>query len=683
MWSSTRDPRKLCLQHLLSFVLIIVHLCVLSVTGAAWCAQGDTPPASTAVASASALTIVINRGIPIVSKDTMPIISGFAEAPVNSAVTVTINGVARTTKIPTSGNWMLKWPASLPQGTYRVSASVTDAAGNTDTSEQVLMISGQGRLPRRPLVAEPEQYPLEGSAEADFKAFTDRWRIVPPPYELNVKGSLLDPYNQNVLKGDFPIYGQDLFLNLSVISDTLSEYRQLPTPSSVSAARPGSFSFFGKSDQFFFNNNVAVSLDLFKGDTAFKPFDWRVKGTFVGNINYLDVRENAVVNPDVRKGTNRTDGIASLQEMFAEFKLADLSPNFDFLSIRGGIQPFNSDFRGFVFTDTNLGVRLFGNYESNRDQFNLAYFNRLEKDTNSGLNTLDRRKQEVWIANFYRQDFLALGYTAQLSIHHMRDPKSFHFDENNFLARPDPVGSFKPHRVKATYFGWTGEGHFGWLNVSHAFYAVRGSDQLNPIAGRRVNIRAYMGALELSYDRDWFRPKVSYFYASGDGDPVDGRAKGFDAIFDNPAFVGGGFSFWNRLGIRLTGTGVSLVNRGSLLPDLRSSKEEGQPNFVNPGIHVVNAGVDLELTPKLKALLNANYLRFDKTGTLELLLFQSPIHREIGWDLSAGIRYRPFLNENVVLLVGYSSFLPGKGFRDIFERGEALFTGFTNLTLRY
>ena len=107
----------------------------------------------------------------------MPIISGFADAPVNSVVTVTINDVARTTKIPTSGNWMLKWPASLPQGTYRVSASVTDAAGNTDTSEQVLMISGQGRLPRRPLVAEPEQYPLEGSAEADFKAFTDRWRI--------------------------------------------------------------------------------------------------------------------------------------------------------------------------------------------------------------------------------------------------------------------------------------------------------------------------------------------------------------------------------------------------------------------------------------------------------------------------------------------------------------------------
>ncbi len=89
------------------------------------------------------------------------------------------------------------------------------------------------------------------------------------------------------------------------------------------------------------------------------------------------------------------------------------------------------------------------------------------------------------------------------------------------------------------------------------------------------------------------------------------------------------------------------------------------------------------MTPKLKLLLNVNYLRFDKTETLELLLFQSPVRKEIGWDLSAGIRYRPFLNENVVLMAGFSTFLPGEGFRDIYETGEALFTGFTNLILRY
>ena len=652
--------------------------------GVAWCAEGDITLASASAGSGSVLAIVINRGNPILVKDATPIIMGFADTPINSKVTITINGVTSTTEVKSRGQWRLEWPVPLPQGTYKVSASMTGAAGNSETAEQVLIVSGPRRLPRRPLVTMPEeQAPLEEPAEEDFRPFPDRWRIEPPPYEVNVKGSLWDPYNQNILKGDLPIYGQDVFLNLSLTLDTLWEGRKLPTPSGVSAARPGSFSFFGEGGQFFFNNNVAVSLDLFKGDTAFKPFAWRIKGTFIANVNYLNAREQGVVNPDVREGTTRTDDMESLQEMFAEIKLADLSPNFDFVSIRGGIQPFNSDFRGFIFFDTNLGVRLFGNYESNRDQFNLAYFHRLEKDTNSGLNTFNERGQQVWIANFYRQDFLVLGYTLQLSAHYMRDHKSFHFDTNNFLARPDPVGTFTPHSINATYLGWTGEGHFGRLNVSHAFYAVRGNDELNPIAGRRVDIRAYMAALELSFDRDWFRPKISYFFASGDSDPVDGRATGFDAIFDTPAFVGGGFSFWNRNSIRLTGTGVSLVNRASLLPDLTSSKEEGQPNFVNPGIHLINAGIDFELTPKLKLLLNVNYLRFDKTETLELLLFQSPVRKEIGWDLSAGIRYRPFLNENVVLMAGFSTFLPGEGFRDIYETGEALFTGFTNLILRY
>jgi hypothetical protein len=219
--------------------------------------------------------------------------------------------------------------------------------------------------------------------------------------------------------------------------------------------------------------------------------------------------------------------------------------------------------------------------------------------------------------------------------------------------------------------------------VTHAFYTARGRDNFNPIAGRGVFIEGYMAAAELSYDRDWYRPKISYFYASGDKDPLDRKARGFDSIFDNPAFAGGGFSFWNRLGIKLTGTGVNLVNRGSLLPDLRSGKDEGQPNFVNPGIHIVNAGVDLELTPKVKALINANYLRFDSTDTLKLLLFQSRFRKEIGWDLSAGIRYRPFLNNNVILLMGYAVFLPGKGFEDIYESRHPLFSAFSNLTLTY
>src|SRR5207249_10102107 len=71
------------------------------------------------------------------------------------------------------------------------------------------------------------------------------------------------------------------------------------------------------------------------------------------------------------------------------------SPNYDFVSSRLGIQPFTSDFRGFIFSDNTLGARIFGNLGSNRDQFNLVYFRPLEKDTNSGLNRVfDTRSEE-------------------------------------------------------------------------------------------------------------------------------------------------------------------------------------------------------------------------------------------------------------------------------------------------
>ncbi len=540
------------------------------------------------------------------------------------------------------------------------------------------------RAPRT-TIAEPEPVaPPELSQVGDYQSYPDRWQIVPPPYEMNVRGSLWDPYNQNRFKGDFPIFpgwGDDRFLNLTAAYDLLLEYRTVPTPSGASADRPESSDVFSRNGQLFLSNSLSVSADLFRGDTAYRPIDWRINGTLVANDNRLFLEERGGVKINVQDGTRRADQAVALQELFGEVKLADLSPNYDFVSLRVGIQPLNSDFRGFIFKDTNLGVRLFGTLESNRDQFNLAYFQPLEKETNSGLNTLDRRDRQIGVANFYRQDFLVKGYTTQVSAHYLRDEGDLHFDRNGFLARPDPIGIAKPHTTEVAYLGWAGDGHIHRMNITHAIYTALGEDAQNLIANRQVDIRATMAALELSADHDWFRPRLAYFYASGDDDPTDGVAQGFDAIFDNPAFAGGSTSFWNRLGIRLAGTGVALVNRGSLLPDLKSGKDEGQPNFVNPGLHLIHAGLDLELTPKFRAMFNMNYLRFDRTETFNLLLFQSNIDKKIGWDLSAGFRYRPFLNNNVIFQGGMAMFLPDTGFEAIYESDRPLYLGWSQMTL--
>ena len=135
-------------------------------------------------------------------------------------------------------------------------------------------------------------------------------------------------------------------------------------------------------------------------------------------------------------------------------KLFDVGANFDFVSVRAGIQPFTSDFRGFLFRDTNLGVRLFGTWGRNRNQWNVAYFDQLEKETNSELNLFDGRNQHVVVANYYRQDFLTPGYTISPSFHaNFDDGEEFFFDANGFLVRPSPVGVIQPHRVRSYYAG--------------------------------------------------------------------------------------------------------------------------------------------------------------------------------------------------------------------------------------
>jgi hypothetical protein len=542
-------------------------------------------------------------------------------------------------------------------------------------------------VPGRGIIV-PEALP---PAQEVFLAMPERWNITMPDWNRYGRrgeypyvrgGHWWDPFNRNRLKGDEPIFGQQTFLNITATSNTSLVERRVPVTSDVSSARPGSSEFFGKGEQLAPEQNFRFSFDLFHGDASFRPVDWRIRVTPAVDVNYLKAREVGIVNIDVRGGTTRLDSHVGLQEAFVEYKIRDLSPNYDFLSVRAGIQGFSSDFRGFLFVDEQPGVRLFGNLHSNRWQYNAAYFQLLEKNTNSGLNTFARRHQQVIVANFYMQDFIKPGYTTAFSIHYNKDDASIHYDDNGFVARPAPIGAAQPHNVRAVYLGWTGNGHFGRVNVSHAFYQALGRDDLNAVAGRPVTIDAQMAAVEVSMDRDWSRYKLSAFFASGDGNPRDARATGFDTIVDQPAFAGGFFSLWNREGIRLTGTGVALTSPGSLLPSLRPNKEEGQANFVNPGIFILNAGVDFDLTPKLKSLVNVNYLRFERTAPLEFLLFQSPIHNTIGVDYSLGFEYRPPLSENIVVTGGAAALSPGQGFRDIYS-GKTLFSLFGNVRFQF
>ena len=101
---------------------------------------------------------------------------------------------------------------------------------------------------------------------------------------------------------------------------------------------------------------------------------------------------------------------------------------------------------------------------------------------------------------------------------------------------------------------------------------------------------------------------------------------------------------------------MGLVHRLSPFPSLRSSKLEGQANFVNPGVLFWTVGVDAEL---------------------------NDIDGEIGWEANVGLIYRPKLTNNIQVASGLAVFFPGGGFTDIYESDDELFSAFVQLTLVY
>jgi len=132
-----------------------------------------------------------------------------------------------------------------------------------------------------------------------------------------------------------------------------------------------------------------------------------------------------------------------------------------------------------------------------------------------------------------------------------------------------------------------------------------------------------------------------------------------------------------RQGFNLGGTSVNLKQDNSLVPDLRTSKTEGQANFVNPGVFILSTGTEMDLTPKLRSFLNLNYIRFVDTNPLKTALLTDKIDDEVGWDLSIGFQYRPLLTDNIIVSAGFGALLPGRGYRDIYRTITEPVAGFT------
>ncbi len=541
----------------------------------------------------------------------------------------------------------------------------------------------------------PEAFP----GDPDFP-LPDRWRLSQAAGLLPHPVRFLDPYNQNTYKGDRPLCiptdeeqerrrreglpkcrtprilglkGDDWFLALSAVSDTVIEPRTFPIPVGVqTTTRPGSLDVFGKSFSPVLSQTFLFGGSLIKGSTAYKPPVIEYRALFALNFNYVDVPERRVLFVQPSKPSHRFDYFLGVQELFVDYHIRNVGDRYDFDSVRVGIQPFQADFRGFLFNDQQMGIRVFGNRDNNRWQYNLAAFWRLEKDTNSGLNSVivPPRKDWVFFANLYRQDFPFVGLTSQISVTYNmnRESGEFHEDTNGFPSRPALLGTLRPREYDVTYVGYSVDGHIGRVNLTATGYYAIGQDRDSFFTGKRANIRSWFLAAEPSMDFNWIRVRLSGLYASGDSNPYDNTETGFDAIFENPIFAGADTSYWIRQSIPFAGGGraVGVNTRNGILNNLRSSKEEGQSNFNNPGTVLLGVGADFDITQTFRLSTNVNHLWFANTASLQALRVEGSIPRSIGYDLSVSAIYRPKAIQNVVFRLSAAALQPGAGFRDLF-----------------
>ncbi len=542
----------------------------------------------------------------------------------------------------------------------------------------------------------PEAFPTEQIP------IPDRWRLI---QSLGlVKENLLDPYHQNTLKGDrpidrakvpwLPIKGDDWFFVANLVSDSVYEPRSFPIPVGVQTTEdPDRNDVFGSSFSQVLSQTFLASFSLLKGSTTYAPPTVEYRVTLAYNLNFVDVPERRVLFVEPSKPSRRFDQFLGVQEAFVDYHFARFdTERFDFISARAGIQTFQSDFRGFLFNDQQLGVRLFGSRDNNRFQFNVGAFWRLEKDTNSGLNSVVQapRDDYIFVVNAYRQDFLIPALTSLFTVvyNRNREADEIEVDDNGFPVRPALIGSLRGRDYDVVYLGYGVDGRVGRVNLTGMAYWALGEDRNSFFTDRPADINAQFAALEASYDRDWIRVRVSGAYASGDKNPDDDKETGFDAIFENPVFAGADTSYWIRQTIPFAGGGraIGVNGRNGILNSLRSSKEQGQSNFNNPGLILLGAGADFDLTPQLRISANANHLWFADTASLEAIRNQPNIDRDIGYDLSASAIWRPNANQNIVFRLSAATLLAGEGFREQFTSrggGREYVSILANVVLTY
>src|SRR6185437_12534192 len=438
-----------------------------------------------------------------------------------------------------------------------------------------------------PVDCDPNRLPTPDMSAIPAPQTQDRWRIVD---QLGYPDNLANPYaTNNPLKGDRPILGGRWFFAGTATSNTLIESRRVPNAAGANAP------FLDPRQQLFTSQTASFDTVLYRGDTIFQPPDLQVRFTPI--FNYSATRTN---------GERASTNTFGAQALFVETHVRDVSAHYDFDSLRVGIQPVDSDFRGFVFADQPLGVRVFGTRDNDTYQYNVGWFRPLPKNAarqpefGAGL-----PENDILLANLYVQDLFQPGLTSEFLImydrSHARGTQIVPGQASGSVAT---FNGHADHNYDVTYLGYSIDGHLGRYNLTASLYELLGLEEQSMFAVHNARVQATFAAAEVSRDFDWIRLRASGLYASGDSDPLDRTAHGFDGISQSALFAGADSSFFIHQQLPLILNQISLKVRDSLFPDLRATASPGQSNYDNPGLRLIGLGGALDLTPTVRLSLD-------------------------------------------------------------------------------
>lgn len=444
-------------------------------------------------------------------------------------------------------------------------------------------------------------------AEVTLEPDGDRFGTVRADGARIAPGRWWDPYGPNVLKGDRPFAGAKGFVVLTGIVDAQA----------TSLSRKGDSTTRGIS-------TVLVSAEVFRGQTVFRPKSIGLRLT--GLARHQDGGED-----DFAPG-----------ESFLELLLLEHGgASFDSTSLRAGVQAVNLDVQGLVVNDLLLGGRVFSEFSRNRYGVSVLWGRPLEKDAVSALGK-EPLEADIAAAVLTVGDAFVPGLNLTATL----------------AADVDRRVENEP--LDVAFVAVALSGHLGRVVTAPAIYLAAG--RRKDAAGTSHQIVAPMGVLDFALPANAWTPRLTLLWAPADREPGDDNDTAYDAIADRVAFAGAGGA-GNLAGAGRAGVAGTLFRKGSVIPSLRGAN--APPNFVHGGVRVIDVGVDLALTHKLAASFDVAHFRFDEPATVSTLTGTDLSSDEIGTEGILQLRYKPFLNENALVVLSAAMLSPGNALEEL------------------